>query len=342
MKFICSLLVILIHCVNAEVLNSNSDLIKYIIKNVIARNAVPLFFISSGFFLYRKTTLEDFSFKQTKDYVIKLLRFYIIWTLIYFPFSLKAILRNEKGIVHATLGYLRDLVFVGSYSHLWYLPATVFAVLLVSYLISKKVNLKKILLISSIFYFIGLFGQSWYGLFKPLIAYIPSFISKAFNLTIHTTRDGLFDAFMFVSLGANIAFNGFNFKQSKAILLFIIFFVLLNIEAVYTMKMGFVLSNDMYFFLVPSAYFAFGIISNICLKGNICFYKLLRIISSLVYFVHLWIGRLICKLFSLINYPISNSYFLFTLVALTSIAVSYVIYIFSQIKYFKWMKYLYS
>ena len=54
MKFICSLLVVLIHCVNAEVLNSNSDLIKYIVKNVIARNAVPLFFISSGFFCIEK------------------------------------------------------------------------------------------------------------------------------------------------------------------------------------------------------------------------------------------------------------------------------------------------
>ena len=344
MKFICSLLVVLIHCVNAETLNNTTDLINYVIRNVIARIAVPLFFISSGFFLYRKTTLNEFSLKHTKEYVIKLLRFYIIWSLIYLPLSIEKILQNEQGVVHAILEYLRDFVFISSYVHLWYLPATIFAVLLVSYLISKKVDLKRILLISSIFYFIGLFGQSWFGLFRPFIAHIPYLVSRIFNLTIRTTRNGLFDAFIFVTLGANIAFNGFNFKQNKAILLFLISFALLNIEAIYTMKMDFILtnSNDMYFFLVPVAYFAFGIISNIHLNGKVCFYKILRIISSLIYFVHYLIRYLILKFFAFLSYPMSNSYLLFVIVSLASIAVSYIIYMFSQKKYFKWMKNLYS
>ena len=43
MKFICSLLVVLIHCVNAETLNNTTDLINYVIRNVIARIAVPFF-----------------------------------------------------------------------------------------------------------------------------------------------------------------------------------------------------------------------------------------------------------------------------------------------------------
>lgn len=93
--------------------------------------------------LYRKSSLNDFSLNRTKLYVVKLIKLYVIWTLIYFPFKIKTILTDERGIIYGVLTYCRDIVFVGSYMQLWYFPALIFSVVVISFLLSKKISLKK-------------------------------------------------------------------------------------------------------------------------------------------------------------------------------------------------------
>lgn len=74
LKFICAILIIMIH---ANPLGENT-LGGTIIRQIITPIAVPFFFTSSGFFLYFSS--------NPKNHILDVLKKYIIWSIIYFPF----------------------------------------------------------------------------------------------------------------------------------------------------------------------------------------------------------------------------------------------------------------
>ena len=136
-KFICSILVVMIHI---SPFGSFSGIIGYLdygVRYYLCRLAVPFFFVCSGFFLYKKTAVMNFSFEPTKKYVVRLFRLYIIWTLIYFPLSYIRFYRGKKDAVFV---YIKRFIFSGTYVHLWYLNATIFAILLFlnRYILTRK------------------------------------------------------------------------------------------------------------------------------------------------------------------------------------------------------------
>ncbi len=344
-KFICAMLVITMHVAPfGETDNGILRLINYGIENWLARIAVPFFFVTSGFLLYRKSSLENFSLERTKLYVKKLIRLYIIWTLIYCPFKINSILTNEKGIVYGILAYCKDIVLVESYTHLWYFPALIFAVVVISYLLSKKISLKKIVAVALCFYLIGLLAQSWFGIIKPLQFNAPELwqFLKIIKKIIVTTRDGLFEGLLFVGMGAVFAFYGFELSRKKALIGFAASYFFMFIEAVLLKYFDFTRAYDMYLFLVPLTWFAFELVVNCRIPSNSEIFKTLRILSSLVFYIHLLISWLINKFFTVLGFDIEKNCLLFLLTASVSLAVSYAIYKLSNRKHFGLLKKLYS
>ncbi len=319
-------------------------LLNYGIENWLARIAVPFFFVSSGFFLYRKTTPQNFSLEPTKRYVAKLIRLYALWTLLYFPLKVRAILTDGQGLGHGILMYCRDVIFVGGYWHLWYFPALIFAVLLITVLLSRKVSLKKILTAALCFYAVGLLGQSYFGLIKPLEFNAPQLwgLLKTVQTVIFTTRDGLFDGFLFVAMGAAFAFCGFEMPRRKALVGFFVSYALMFVEALVLRRLDFVLEQDMYVFLVPLTWFAFALVVGYRIPSGSGIYKTLRVMSSLIFYVHWWLAVLIDKAFLLAGIDASGTCLRFVLTVLASILVSYVIYRLSNREHFTWLKRLYS
>ena len=57
MKFICSILVVMIHITPF----GEYEFLNFAIHNYVARIAVPYFFVTSGFLLFRKTSYDDFN-----------------------------------------------------------------------------------------------------------------------------------------------------------------------------------------------------------------------------------------------------------------------------------------
>ena len=171
-KLICSILVVMIHIAPFGI-QTSTNILSYLnfgLSQCLCRIAVPLFFIFNGFFLYRKAPIEKFPVQYSKKYFFHILRLYLLWSLIYFPLNLiKSILNNPKGIIYGFASYFKDLICVGSYTHLWYLNALLFAVALISFLLHKKWTPKKILFASSFFYIIGLLGDGYYGVIIPLL-----------------------------------------------------------------------------------------------------------------------------------------------------------------------------
>lgn len=343
-KFICALLVVAIHI---SPLGASEiriiELSNYAIKHCFARIAVPFFFASSGFFLFRKTDYNNFSMEPVKKYVIKLLKLYAIWTVIYLPLKIKSIISYEKGIALGILDYLRDCVFDGSYDHLWYLPALIFATLIVSFLIYKKVKLKNILLISAVFYAAGLLTQSWFGIIEPLRSMAPALWSvfRFAKEIFVTTRDGLFDGMIFVGIGAYIAYEGFNIPKKKALAGFFISYALLFAESFFVTGMHIIREHDIYIFLVPLTYFAFGLASSWRLPSKSSVFKTLRKLSGLIYFIHMWIKRIIAKLSATYELNIEKTCLFFLVVALISVLLSFAIIKLSEKRHFEWLKKIY-
>jgi serine/alanine racemase len=179
----------LIVAIHTYPLASVSDTLDYGFVHVFARVAVPFFLMVSGFFLYG-------SAKATIKFVKKTGLLYAGATLLYLPVGIYAG-HYSSGNVFATAA--RDIVFDGTFYHLWYLPAAILGVLLV-YALSRRFSLNAILGTAAVLYVLGLLGDSYYGLVSG-VPFIKSVYDAGFGIFSYT-RNGLFYAPVFIAMGA--------------------------------------------------------------------------------------------------------------------------------------------
>ena len=343
MKFLCAILVVGIHispfgnsdCITIKLLNFG-------IKQYIARIAIPFFFMCTGFLVFRKTDPECFSAKEGIQYAKKIYKLYLLWTLIYSPLIIKGIISNKNGILYGTVKAIRNFIFAGSFTHLWYLNASAFAVLLISILLHKKLKLSWIIGCSLGLYLIGLLPQSYFGLLKSFKAY--PFIwnsAKILEKIIVTTKDGLFDAFLFVGLGMLFAYRPIQLSSKASTIGFFCSMLLMLSEAIVLTYCNWIRGCDMYLFLVPSSFFLFFLVTHVELKSH-KIYRFLRSLSSLIFFIHIWISFFVKKVYGFWGIDASKTSLLFISSLGMSIIVSCIIIYLSNRKLFRWIKRLYS
>lgn len=128
-RFVGALLVVMIHTFPLVDVNLY---LNYGITNYIARLAVPFFFVTSGYLCFKKTSYEQFDFSVPKQYAFRMLKLYVLWTVVYFiPFFIRSVYMCERGYVYGLICAIRTFLFSG-YHHLWYLSALAVAVFLVA------------------------------------------------------------------------------------------------------------------------------------------------------------------------------------------------------------------
>jgi len=342
-KLICSVLVVIIHIPLFGVQNEPNTFyyLNFALKNCICRIAVPIFFVFSGFLLYKKSSFDSFSTSPTKKYFKHILIMYLLWSLIYFPLALIPITRHPDGILQGLTSYIIDLIFAGSYRHLWYLNGLLPVVALISYFITKKFSPKKILIISSVFYAVGIFGNAYYGLTLPLqeIPFIEKSIALYYEI-FRTTRNGLFFGFLFVSTGMYFSQNDIKISPKKALILFIASVLMMIAEVYLISRFNLAKEYDMLIFTVPATIFLFLFLYNVKLNDH-PIYKKIREISSLMYYLHILVGWVVSNTFSIVNESLKSTpaYFIATII-LTFVASVIIIRI-SKNKPFTWLKKLY-
>lgn len=343
-KFIAAILVIMIHVLPFGRSNSYTvKLLNYGVQNWLARISVPFFFVCSGFFLYKKTTITTFDIEPTKKHIIHLLKLYLIWTIIYLPLNAVAFLGDPKGILHAALLYLRDCIFAGSFAQLWYIPATIFAFFLISFLLSKKDPPIIIVLFSFLAYLVGLLAQSYFGILRPLERVAPSTWSflRTLQKIIVTTRDGFFEGFFFVGLGMIFAYYEITIPKKKALIGFLCSFSLMFVEAFFLKYINFVRATDMYLFLIPTTIFGFSYVLQTRLPDSPIFLELRRL-SLLIFYSHPWITVFVSVGLKHIYAPLANTPLLFVLTTIFTITISFVVIRLSEHRHFQWLKTLYK
>ena len=314
----------------------------FLLRNYFARIAVPYFFVASGFFLFQKISLRDFDKTIFTAYAKKILKFYVIWSVIYLPWNLKnRIFPLEKNFVLEMLDLIREILFVG-YGQFWYLHATIVAVLLIMLCFKFRLPLQITFFISFCLYLIGLVPQSYTGLLD-LIRNAP-FLWNALKVVqgiMTTTRNGIFDGFFFMTLGALFSkMPHIRISLKKAVVGFFCSMILLLVEALFLNAIHWSKDYNMYLFLIPATYFLFCISIQIDLKES-TIYPTLRVLSFLIFSLHTFINPFISTGMELFFHNDCSALRYVGTMTVTILA-SVLILQLSRTKKFSWLKNLYQ
>lgn len=187
-RLVCSLLVVGIHT------NLGKEYsILYIGIQTITRVAVPYFLIITGYYFYSVASKQR-SNETLIKYLINLGRAYIFATL---PFAAVFILKNSFSISSIKV-LLGKLCWGGVSAHLWYFPAVMLSLILLSVIFMNKyiqLSGKTLILIGFAIYAIPVFGDAYGNLlgitFQNTVSYSFFFRSECYALSYIIIGAGL-------------------------------------------------------------------------------------------------------------------------------------------------------
>ncbi len=309
-RIIAALFIVAIHIGPLSTFNATAD---FLFTYCLGRIAVPFFLMTTGYFVLSSSVRNPKSlWKNLK----KITLLYVVATLIYFPINLYA------GKLVWDLNIIaKDVLFDGTFYHLWYLPASIVGCLLV-YFMLKYCGFKVAIAISALLYIIGLFGDSYYNLVSSL-APVEGFYNVLFHISSYT-RNGIFYAPIFLLIGVFIANYKFQFSRLILCAGLIISTVCILLEGYIVYSLDWQRHSSMYISLLPCSFFLYLVLLNIT-KKQVPF---LRQISTLVYILHplCIIGvRGVAKVLGLTKWLVENSLLHFIAVCLSSLVASFVI-----------------
>lgn len=326
-KFICSLMVVAIHF---PLFQDFNEILSMYITNVFCRLAVPFFFIAAGFFVTTKIN----NIRSCKKYIIRLLILYVLYSIIYIPQAYKL------GWLKELKRYIRRSILVRSYIHLWFFVALIFAIILLYFCVNViKISDLQLGIILGILYAIGVAGNT-YSTVIPKVIQDNIFIQNYYRY-FETTRNGLFFAFPFVSIGYLIRKNGHIIHEHNYIKWTIIGVFGMVLETTIGIKKTGNGPRDMIFMLLPTAICLFLAVSFYSMEEGekIKFYNI-RKLSTLIFAWQFVCGYYLEKYCSKMHVTI-NSMEKYILIVIILILGSEGILKLSGYKYFKWLKYLY-
>lgn len=184
-KVVCALLVVAIHCLEVR----KGMGFDAIIVDCFSQQAVPFFFMVSGFFFGIGLKKNNMSFKYVCKYCLNLLILYCIWTILWMPsiISTYCDLYSDKSLFVLSLIIIRRIVFAG-YGVYWYLLSLLESVMIVWILIRfNKTNILYMLA------FIGLILGLMYdaNIPFPIFEYIYKLFYVAFSWSNNVIMKGL-------------------------------------------------------------------------------------------------------------------------------------------------------
>lgn len=272
-KFIFSLCVIAIHTHPLEQCDNQTIISIY---NSIVGLAVPFFFVSTGYLLGKKSLSKGKECNDAqliKNHLYKVIKLYIVWSIIYLPLAIVDYIKNGKNIFYNILLYIRGFVFVGEHYNswiLWYLLSTIYSLLFIYILSKNKLSIKKITIICLI---ITSFGFTLSELVSLTIQYpLIKYVQKLVKITIANGR--IFTGFFYISIGMYIS----NKSKTSSKMTLILFFAAFLFRCFVSDCLGFTTMIE--------TILLFLVIIGMELNNN---YKYLRQLSTYNYFSHMWI-----------------------------------------------------
>ncbi len=324
-RIIAALAVIAIHTSPLDTFHEGAD---FFLTRVLARIAVPFFFMVTGHFVVAgflpsgKAAPSTKSMVRFRKFLAKTSMLYLFCIILSLPVGIYA--GHYEDISVGVL--LRMLFFDGTFYHLWYFPACIMGVALV-YLLSRFLSLGAMTAVSAVLYAIGLLGDSYYGLVEKVPA-LEAFYGFLFQISSYT-RNGLFLAPLFLVLGAWMAGaaqgqGGRDLSEKRLFLcsLFALSFALMTGEAFLLRHFQFQRHDSMYLLLVPVMLFLYRFLLCIPVKSDRAF----RTASTWIYVLHpafIVVVRGIAKPLGLTGLLVDNSLVHYLAVSFLSVAAAF-------------------
>lgn len=326
-KIIAALLVIAIHTSPLASFSADAD---FILTRVIARCAVPFFFMVTGYFIFPQYLIDkSIDLHRLIGFLKKNLFLYAASIILYLPLNFYAGHFNDIKITDV----FRMLIFDGMFYHLWYIPASILGGIIV-FLISRMFSYKVCMVICALLYLAGLAGDSYYG----CLSAFPE-VKDAYDVMFGIfsyTRNGIFYAPLFLTMGALINHimadenAGNKIKRANNILFFIISLQLMIIEGLILCHFKVQRHDSMYVMLPFCMLFLFLIIfgrTNSVNKQSGFKYGLkgYKTVSTWIYILHplmIVVVRGAAKMIHLEKIFVDNSLMHYTAVCVISVAIS--------------------
>lgn len=272
-RIIAALFIVGIHTYPLASINGVAN---FYLIHVLGRVAVPFFLMVTGYFLLPRYLVEN------EDDIQPLVKFikktgiiYVLATLLYLPISIYAGYYSG-GDLFVTI--LRNIIFDGTFYHLWYLPASIIGVLMV-FALRRVFSLPMTFGITVLLYIVGLFGDNYFGVISgiPLIRNVYDIGFEFFSFT----RNGLFYAPVFLCMGGmakskklgKISVNSVGLVVSLSLMVF---------EGYMLQRNYFSRHSSMYIALLPCMFFLFNLLLIQRARGSV----LLRNVSMWVFILH--------------------------------------------------------
>ncbi len=242
--------------------------------------AVPFFFIAAGFLLASKMEwpyTNENSLEILKSYIIRMIKLYVLWNIIYFPLALIPFVMGEDSVIRCALIYIRGFFFVGeNYNSwiLWYLLSSIYGLMLLYFLLSKKVSYLRILIISGGIFIVS-FSFDW---LVDNMDCLPSLLSLGAKIIQYAIASGrILRGAYFLPLGFYLAHKELN--KVMSIVLMIVGYVM------NTVSIGGFIN---YLGIVVCSVGMFTVFKNLKLPEASCF-SVMRKMSTIIYFSHMYV-----------------------------------------------------
>ena len=324
-KFLGSIFIFAMHC---KALGDYSIAQK--ILEIMARWGVPFFFISSSYFLFRKSAGGNIERKLLSHYLFRIGMLYLCWMIFNLP-SVYIIRLYQKDMtaVNTWLAFIKESVLSSTFTGSWYLLSCIFSACLV-YWLSKRFRTKRVLLLTFPLYVLSVFTSAYKGALPEHLSGI--LVKLCFPLNI-------FNGCFYFALGKYISENEHVLTKfltkARALLLFVVFYLLYVIELFVTKHYNLFCSTDVAFTTVAlsCALFLVCLQTRISIKNNI----LLRKLSIIIYCCqsNVLIFNKLCKKM-LGGHSIIA--FIFSCIVVTVISI--IIFVAQKKSQWKWVKYL--
>lgn len=197
-KFVGAILIIAIHTQPFD----NQKILSFIINIQLARLIVPLFFVFSSYYLFKK--IHSTQTNRTyilKNYIYNLIKIYLIACLLYTPLT---IFINRNQLTIPLLLY--KFFYNGLYYHLWFFLALIYSTVLCYILINNQKKQTIPFVICSLFYIVG---------------YLINILNIDFLSFMGNGRDGIFYGLIYVYIGNILSQKHLkNIKPSSLLLVF--------------------------------------------------------------------------------------------------------------------------
>ncbi len=244
------------------------------LTSVLARVAVPFFLMVTGFFLRPRWAEGWAGIRPTWR---KTAGLYLAATLLYLPLM---VYKGDFSRENLLWVEFRDLLFNGTFYHLWYFPALLLALPLTLLLI-RGLGRRGALGVAGGLYLLGVLGDSWYGL-AALLPPLDALYRQLFFFFDYT-RNGLFLAPLFLLLGSELARRPELSPKTAAAGLGISFAVM-TAEAFWLRSMEWPRHDSMYLALPLVMVFLFSLLRSRKAPGN----EALAELGQSIYVIHPW------------------------------------------------------